>query len=88
MFLFERTVLAALRHPMPMMRYCDAGAIVLAREKADSRSGSVALRAILGLAGCLAHLREARRPAVRRRPASIRRAATRSPAWPMAPIPR
>jgi hypothetical protein len=51
-FLFERTVLAAFAPPEingaeSSDATLDAGAIVLAREKADSESGSVALQAIL-----------------------------------------
>ena len=46
-FLFERTVLAAFAPPEADDATLDAGAIVLAREKADSESGSVALQAIL-----------------------------------------
>jgi len=46
-FLFERTVLAAFAPPGADDATLDAGAIVLAREKADSESGSVALQAIL-----------------------------------------
>jgi hypothetical protein len=46
-FLFERTVLSAFAPPDAKDSILDAGAIVLAREKADSESGSVALQAIL-----------------------------------------
>jgi hypothetical protein len=51
-FLFERTVLSAfapaeIRESGNADGVLDAGAIVLAREKADSESGSVALQAIL-----------------------------------------
>lgn len=51
-FLFERTVLAAFAPPEingadSTEATLDAGAIVLAREKADDESGSVALQAIL-----------------------------------------
>jgi len=51
-FLFERTVLAAFVPPEinrgdSADAVLDAGAIVFAREKADSESGSVALQAIL-----------------------------------------
>jgi hypothetical protein len=46
-FLFERTVLAAFAPADAKDSVLDAGAIVLAREKADSESGSVALQAIL-----------------------------------------
>jgi hypothetical protein len=46
-FLFERTVLAAFAPPDSSAATLDAGAIVLAREKADSEAGSVALQAIL-----------------------------------------
>jgi hypothetical protein len=51
-FLFERTVLAAFAPPDSSGAdssdaVLDAGAIVLAREKADSESGSVALQAML-----------------------------------------
>ena len=51
-FLFERTVLAAFAPPEinradSADAVLDAGAIVFAREKADSESGSVALQAIL-----------------------------------------
>jgi hypothetical protein len=46
-FLFERTVLAAFAPPESSDAVRDAGAIVLARERADSESGSVALQAIL-----------------------------------------
>jgi len=46
-FLFERSVLAAFAPPEADDVTLDAGAIVLAREKADSESGSVALQAIL-----------------------------------------
>lgn len=45
-FLFERTVLGAFA-PDESDATLDAGAVVLAREKADSESGSVALQAIL-----------------------------------------
>jgi hypothetical protein len=46
-FLFERTVLAAFAPADSADAVLDAGAIVLAREKADDESGSVALQAIL-----------------------------------------
>jgi hypothetical protein len=46
-FLFERTVLAAFAPPESADAVLDAGAIVFAREKAGSESGSVALQAIL-----------------------------------------
>jgi hypothetical protein len=46
-FLFERTVLAAFAPDDSDDATLDAGAIVLARERADSESGSVALQAIL-----------------------------------------
>jgi hypothetical protein len=46
-FLFESTVLAAFAPPESSEATLDAGAIVLARENADSESGSVALQAIL-----------------------------------------
>jgi hypothetical protein len=46
-FLFERTVLAAFAPAGSDDATLDAGAIVLARERADSESGSVALQAIL-----------------------------------------
>jgi hypothetical protein len=46
-FLFERTVLAAFAPPDSADAVLDSGAIVFAREKADSESGSVALQAIL-----------------------------------------
>jgi hypothetical protein len=46
-FLFERTVLAAFAPPDASDATLDAGTIVLAREKADSEAGSVALQAIL-----------------------------------------
>jgi hypothetical protein len=46
-FLFERTVLAAYAPNDSTDAVLDAGAIVLAREKADDESGSVALQAIL-----------------------------------------
>ncbi len=46
-FLFERTVLAAFAPADSSDAVLDAGAIVLAREKADDESGSVALQAIL-----------------------------------------
>jgi len=51
-FLFERTVLSAFapaetREAADAQNLLDAGAIVLARERADSESGSVALQAIL-----------------------------------------
>src|SRR5262245_3098749 len=45
-FLFERSVLAAFASPETDDATLDAGAIVLAREKANSESGSVALQAI------------------------------------------
>jgi hypothetical protein len=47
-FLFERTVLAAFAPAGSDAPILDAGAIVLAREKAGGESGSVALQAILG----------------------------------------
>src|SRR3954471_14065675 len=46
-FLFERTVLAAFAPADSDAATLDAGVIVLAREKADSESGSVALQAVL-----------------------------------------
>src|SRR3954466_2631465 len=46
-FLFERTVLAAFAPPDATDATLDGGAIVLAREKAEDESGSVALQAIL-----------------------------------------
>ncbi len=46
-FLFERSVLAAFAPEGSDDATLDAGAIVLAREKADSEAGSVALQAIL-----------------------------------------
>nr|AQQ74686.1 hypothetical protein [uncultured bacterium] len=46
-FLFERTVLAAFAPPDASEAALDAGTLVLARENADSESGSVALQAIL-----------------------------------------
>jgi len=46
-FLFERSVLAAFAPENSDDATLDAGAIVLAREKADSESGSVSLQAIL-----------------------------------------
>ena len=46
-FLFERTVLSAFAPADSTDATLDAGAIVFAREKADSESGSVALQAIL-----------------------------------------
>jgi hypothetical protein len=46
-FLFERTVLSAFAPADSTDATLDAGAIVLAREKADDESGSVALQAIL-----------------------------------------
>lgn len=47
-FLFERTVLGAFAPPDAADATLDAGAIVLAREKADHEAGSVPLQAILG----------------------------------------
>ena len=49
-FLFQRTVLTAFASEGTddSTQILDAGAIVLAREKADDESGSVALQAILG----------------------------------------
>jgi hypothetical protein len=46
-FLFERTVLSAFAPAESTDGALDAGAIVLARERADSESGSVALQAML-----------------------------------------
>jgi len=46
-FLFERTVLAAFAPADSSDATLDAGAVVFARENADSESGSVALQAIL-----------------------------------------